>query len=144
MNDPIPSPIPAWTKPPIPVSVQALREFVAKHGPDVSVLVTWTHETNNFQFVTAGINLRYANSAVNLRNILAGKLNLALGEITEDLRDQHPNVSLTQDELVVLTRALDRVNADDNLSPARRNSFEKHYLNLRKKFKDAYETKKPS
>lgn len=94
------TPIPAWTKPPVDVPVQSLRDFVATHGHDIAVLVTWTHETASFQFVTIGSTQFFANSAVKLREMIADHLGLnPLGPTTEDLRGDHPNLSLNDDQM---------------------------------------------
>lgn len=94
------TPIPTWTKPPVDVPVQSLRDFVAAHGPDIAVLVTWTHETASFQFVTIGSTQFFADSAVKLREMIADHLGLnPLGPTTEDLRGDHPNLSLNDDEM---------------------------------------------
>lgn len=73
---------------------------MAKHGADVSVLVTWTHETGAYQFVTIGSDQLYADSAVNLRNLIAEGLKLhPLDPAVEDLRGDHPNIALSPDQI---------------------------------------------
>jgi hypothetical protein len=105
--------LPPWRKPPVDVPVQALREFMAKHGADVSVLTTWTHETNCYQFVTVGADWHYANSAVNLRNVIAGGLDLhPLDPKIEDLRSDHPNVALSTEQIQFLLWVLGRLYAE--------------------------------
>jgi hypothetical protein len=102
--------IPAWQKPPTPVNVQALREFIAPFGPDVAVLVTWTHE-KGYQFVTVGCDRRYADAALGLRNLLVGPgLGLVMtGPDEEDLRAEHRPEPWTQEQKEALARVFDAV-----------------------------------
>lgn len=90
--------IPQYVKPPIPIPVQALRDFVCKYGPDVAVLATWTHEEGgiNYRFVTVGSNRQYADGAVRLRDLFAQVLELPNHpKFLEDLRADHPAISST-------------------------------------------------
>jgi len=104
--------IPPWHKPPVDVTVSELREFMAQHGADVSVLTTWTRETSVYQFITIGSNRAYADAAVVLRNTLADALKLTpLDPGGEDLRGDHPNVSLTLEQVDFMLWLLGYINA---------------------------------
>lgn len=101
------SAVPKWRKPPVDVPVQALREFMAKYGADVTVMVTWSREEGSYQFVTIGSDQFYADSAVNLRNLIADGLKLhPLSPTVEDLRGDHPNVALDSEQIDFLIWAL--------------------------------------
>lgn len=92
--------IPPWRKPAVDVPVQALREFLAQYGPNVAVLVTWVEATKEHQFVTIGSDIGFANAAVRLRNLIVEKIGAdKFGPTTEDLRGDHPNVSLTLEQI---------------------------------------------
>jgi hypothetical protein len=120
------SAIPKWTKPPVDVPVQALREFAAKYGQDVTVMVTWTHETNSYQFVTAGSDRLYSDSAVDLRDIIAKGLGMAEdGPAKEDLRGDHPNVVLTKEQIDFLVWGLGYLTG----ALSKRSTKHKDYLN---------------
>lgn len=114
------------------VPVQALREFIARYGPHVSVLTTWSAKTQTYQFVTIGSTLQYSTLAVNLRNIIAENLDLgALGPTTEDLRQDHPNVSLNMDQINFLTWVLGRLFAEkDSLDVGHRLYIDSHHDTL--------------
>lgn len=133
------SKIPPWRKPPVDVPVQALREFMSLYGADVSVLVTWTHETNRYQFVTIGSDHLYSHSAVNLRNEIAKILGLdALGPVKEDLRADHPNLQLTPDQINFVLWVLGRLWAEkDDLGKGHKKYIRKHHDKLLKLLGDA-------
>lgn len=122
--------IPPWTKPPVDVPVQDLREFISQYGPDVTVLVTWTHETNSYQFVTVGSDRLYADSAVKLRDVIAEGLGLTKdGPAKEDRRGDHPNVALNPKQLHFLLWTLGRLyaKADMTRNRAFRQYVAKHH-----------------
>lgn len=123
--------IPEWRKPAVNIPVQDLREFIAKYGPDVAVLVTWD-PVKIYQFVTIGSDGGYANAAVRLRNILANKLGAEpLGPTLEDRRSDHPNVSLDKDQLAFLLWALGHLYAEaDQMNEEGREFFMKHHDQL--------------
>jgi hypothetical protein len=81
--------IPPWNKPPKPVTIEALREFIASFGSDVAVLVTWTWN-QGYHFVTVGADRAYADGAVRLRDLLAKGIQLRLGPNDRDRRGDHP------------------------------------------------------
>jgi hypothetical protein len=96
----IKSKIPKWRKPAVDIPVQDLREFIARYGPDVAVLTTWSDSTKSYQFVTIGSDVFFADGAVRMRDLITKSLDVKnLGPATEDLRGDHPNVSLTQDQI---------------------------------------------
>jgi len=91
-------PIPKWKKTPVPVPIETLRALAAKHGQDVTVLVTW-HRDGVFNFTTVGSDFVYADAAVRMRDILAKNLGIESLGIDRDLRHEHPNVSLTKEQI---------------------------------------------
>ncbi|MBV5345851.1 MAG: hypothetical protein JZU63_10235, partial [Rhodoferax sp.] len=94
--------IPVWAKTPTSVPIQALREFVAPFGPDVSVLVTWTHGVG-WQLVTVGCDAAYADAAVSLRDFISNALRLHAPEAGIDLRSDHkPNAPWTDEQKAAL------------------------------------------
>jgi hypothetical protein len=99
-----------FNKPPHPVTVEELRQFIHDFGPDVTVLVTWSHETG-YQFVTVGLNREYADAAVHLRDLIAQALQLNLGNPLEDLRQEHQDKPWTDAQKEALLRVLDSVSA---------------------------------
>lgn len=133
-------PIPEWKKPPVSIPVQDLREFIAKYGPDVSVLTTWSHETNSYQFVTIGADKHYADAAVRLRDVLTKSLSLGPnGPNDEDLRHEHPNVKLSHEQLFFLLWLLGFISAQEGLSDEKQKFVEKYHDELLPLLGAAYE-----
>ncbi len=81
--------IPTWTKPAVPIPVQALREFIAHYGPDVAVLITAGPDIG-YVYTTVGSSDVYANIAADLRNLIADRTAMIPVPTTEDLRSDHP------------------------------------------------------
>lgn len=90
-------PIPEWNKTPVPVPIETLRSLTAAHGQDVAVLVTWHHEAE-YNFVTIGSDSLYADAAVRLRDVMAKNLGFESLGIDRDLRHEHPNVKINQEQ----------------------------------------------
>ncbi len=133
--------IPEWREPAIDVPVQDLREFVAKYGPNVAVLTTWVRKHGIYQFVTIGSSRSYSDSAVNLRNIIAGALRLnPLDPTKEDLRDDHPNVNLTREQIDFLLWLLGYIHAaTKDMDAGHKEYIMKHHGKLLPIFGDAKE-----
>ena len=119
--------IPNWHYPPVPVPVQSLREFIAQHGQSVAVLTLWTKELGGYQFVTIGADRWHADAAVNLLNIITKALNLAPLKVLEDLRGDHPNVSLTLDQLNFLLWLLGYIYANTDTMDAGHKEYVQKY-----------------
>lgn len=141
MGGNVKSKIPEWRRPAVDIPVQDLREFIARYGPSVAVLVTWTEATKKHQFVTIGSDVGFANAAVRLRNLIANKMGLEkLDQTTEDLRGDHPNVSLNVDQLDFLLWLLGYIYADKNMMDAGHKVFvQKYHDQLLPIFGDAKE-----
>lgn len=133
-------PIPTWNKPPRKPTIDELRVFAATTGQDVSVLVNWTHETNDYTFTTVGSDKLYADAAVRLRDILTANGNIKLNGQEIDLRHEHPNVRLTKEHLFFLLWLLGRTYAAlDKMSTESRTLLLKHHDELVDILGDAYE-----
>lgn len=136
--------VPEWNKPPVPVPVQALREFMSRFGADVSVLTTWTHEDPaNYQFVTIGSDRLYAEAAVRLRDEISKGMNLSVaGPNNEDLRQDHAKVDLTLGQIDFLLWVLGWMFAEkDRMDDAHRQYIEKYHDQLLPILGDAKERK---
>lgn len=127
-GNPIGGTIPVWREPAVDIPVKDLREFIAKYGPNVAVLTTWVRKHGVYQFVTIGSNRSYSDSAVELRNIIAGALRLTpLDPTKEDLRGDHPNVSLTQEQLDFLLWLLGYINGGSGSMDAGHRQYVQKY-----------------
>lgn len=132
LNSELGGKIPKWQKPPIEMPIQDMREFIAKYGHDVAILVTWTHESGAYQFTTIGSDQLYADTAVNLRNLIADGLALhPLDPKIKDLRGDHPNVALNMDQLQFLLWILGRTYVEaDKFSTKHRRYIKKYHDQL--------------
>lgn len=132
--------IPKWRYPPVPVPVQSLRQFIAGHGQSVAVLTLWTKELGGYQFVTIGADTWHADAAVNLRNIITQALNLTPLETLEDLRLDHPNVSLNLEQLDFLLWLLGYIySAMDTMDAGHKGYVQKYHDQLLPLFGNAKE-----
>ncbi len=107
-----------FRKPPEPIHVQDVRDWIAPFGPDVAVLITWTHEYPGYQFVTVGANRFFADGASRLRDLLERLLKQEGGPLAEDLRRQFNDPAFIRLRLDHET-VLNRMAHDAGLTPER-------------------------
>jgi hypothetical protein len=88
-----------WVKPPKEIPIPDFRDFMAKYGHDVGVLVCWTMETRQYHVLTMGATRQNADSAVRLRNLLMANVSSLKGEEVIDRRDEHYNVKLSVEQI---------------------------------------------
>lgn len=70
------------------ILVEDGRKLLAHTDKSVMVIITWD-EKSEYQIVTIGKNRKMADSAMNLGNLIAEKLNITQLRVLEDRRYEH-------------------------------------------------------